>query len=76
MSYSDELNVIIDALRDYAEGSDRYEADDEEEAERITGFGVTAREIKARAEELLALPEERLTELVGQAQLMLADLTE
>ena len=47
-----ELDVLIDALRDYAEGADRYEADDEEEANRIIGFAITARALMARAEYL------------------------
>lgn len=47
-----ELDVLIDALRDYADGAERYEADDSDAAELIIEFGITARGLIARAETL------------------------
>lgn len=46
-----EKEIVADALRDYAEGSDKYEADDEAEARTIARFGEAARAVLARIED-------------------------
>jgi hypothetical protein len=65
-----ELHVLIDSLRDYAEGADRFEADGEDEAQRIAGYGEIAQALIPQAEMLLALPEEVVAKLVTAAQSM------
>ena len=47
-----EADLLIDALRDYAEGADKYEADDADEEAVIAGFADEARTLIARAEAL------------------------
>ena len=42
-----ERDVVADALRDYAEGCDDYEADPDELA-KVAAYGIVARDVLAR----------------------------